>query len=459
MSKNLRRASTLFFLIYGLTILLNNGFMGTDEYWTGITRFVPAQTQTPLTILKEDDVKAPSQILPLLVTSKLALFFGFKSSYSQYRFVHVFWALVCLFVIFLSLSKYLSEEERVWALLVFSLYCAAPFVFTRSMFESLSAPFVLLSALSLQRALENKSVKEALIATAAVSLAFAFRPQTGVAALALVFFLAKNGTKKKVLLSLSFGLALFVFCGLLDLWIRGDFHRSLKDILFYNVKFGATYSVQPWYFYLLFSIVLLMIPFLLSRTFIGLFKRQLSKQKIFWTYLVLILGLHSFFPQKWERFVIPVLPLLLLILSDWLRLLWQAGQRRRLYLILGFHCFLLLPVSFWPAQGNLIEMSLHLRDHKDIRNIYRYHRSPEWITEVFVDRQDWQWIEVDVAPQQLACHERLVMNQKDFEDTELSSYTVETIFQANPIEKLAFKLNPTKNVRRTSFYLLKSKKC
>lgn len=71
MSKGLMSTLGLFLLMYFATLIANPGFMGTDEYWTGITRYVPAQTQTTRNILSANDVKSSSQILPLLATSQI----------------------------------------------------------------------------------------------------------------------------------------------------------------------------------------------------------------------------------------------------------------------------------------------------------------------------------------------------------------------------------------------------
>jgi hypothetical protein len=459
MSKPLLSVLGLFLALYFSTLILNPGFMGTDEYWTGITRYVPAQTQNISNILKNDDVKSSTQILPLLATSHLALSLGFDSAWAQYRFVHLFWGSFGILILFLSINRYIPRNERTFVFLVFSLYFAAPFIFTRSMYESLSAPFVLLSALSLREFKKSLHFKEALISTVAISLAFAFRPQTGIAALAVVGYLMYLRQYRIALLSSLTGLGFFIIFGLSDLWVRGEFHQSLKDILFYNVQHGASYAVQPWYFYIALSVLLLMLPFLIGKSWWLIAKSRAKEQSIFWLFIVLILGLHSFFPQKWERFVIPVMPLFLLLLADWLRLLWASGSKKRLYLILGFNFAFLIPTSFWPAQGNLISFSLYLRDQKHIKQIYRYNNSPEWITEVFIERRDWHWIEVSEPPQSLMCHERFVMNEADFRKFDFPQYQVDIVFDTNPIEKLSYRFNPTKNKRRTPLFLIKNKNC
>ena len=456
MSKKTVLATALFLTVYLLTLFLNDGFMGTDEYWTGITRYVPAQTQNVHNILKSDDVKSPSQILPLLATSHLALNLGITSPYEQYRFVQFFWGFLSIGLLLFCLFYFVPADSRNLSLLVFSLYFSAPFVFTRPMYESLAAPFLLFSALSLKKYLDEKKLLFLLLSVLTVSLSFGFRPQTGIAALGLLGLVFWKGSKKDFFLSSLLGLVLFVAYGFLDLWILGDWHKSLKDILIYNVQFGASYSVQPWHFYITLSLMLFMTPFFISKKWLRVVRETGANQWPFWAYIILILGLHSFFPQKWERFAIPVIPLVLFILIDWI----QGFQvhKVRLFILAAFNLLLLVPASFFPAQTNIIQFSRYLSKTPEIETVLRLNKNPEWITEVFVERPDWKWQETSEMPTTLTCSERVVMNQKDFSD-QTSDFVVEQIFETNWIEKLAYRFNPSKNIRRTPLYLLKNKNC
>ena len=154
-----REVIILFFLIYILTIILNAGFMGTDEYWTGITRYVPAQEKNLHNMMAADDVKSPTQIMPLLGLSHLALNLGFKAPYAQYRFVQIFVGLFSTLLIGFCLLQFLPKEKYLFVFLSFTFYFAGAFAFTRPMYESMSAPWILLSALCLQHYFKNKNLK------------------------------------------------------------------------------------------------------------------------------------------------------------------------------------------------------------------------------------------------------------------------------------------------------------
>ncbi len=153
-----RNGVLLFFTIYIVTCLINPGFMGTDEYWTGITRYIPAQEKSLHNIMLADDVKSPTQIMPLLGLSHLALQVGFLKPYEQYRFVQIFVGLFSSLLLGISLLYFLPRERQFFAFLSFSFYFAAAFAFTRPMYESLSAPWIVLSALSLQHYFKHKNL-------------------------------------------------------------------------------------------------------------------------------------------------------------------------------------------------------------------------------------------------------------------------------------------------------------
>ena len=157
---------------------------------------------------------------------------------------------------------------------------------------------------------------------------------------------------------------------------------------------------------------------------------------------------------------------MILILADWLKYFWEQGFRFRAW-GLGFaNVILWIPSTFFPAQKNIIDMSRYLDSHSQITEVVRFNKNPQWITEVFIRRTDWVWRDVETLPTEpMACTSRLVMNIKDYENlkveltSSLENLEIETIFETNLIEKVAYRLNPEKNLRRTPLVLLKNKGC
>lgn len=454
-----RSSVLLFFLLYTLTAFINAGFMGTDEYWTGITRYVPAQEKHLSNMMAADDVKSPTQLMPLLALSHVALQMGFIAPYEQYRFVQIFVGVFSTILLGFCLLYFLPRDKHLFMFLSFSFYFAGAFALTRPMFESMSAPWILLSALSLRHYFKNKELKWVVYSTLSVSAAFMLRPQTGICALGILGFLAAHRNWKAFSIASLTGLACFVLAGIPDIYLREGFHSSLKGILFYNVKYGANYAQQPWFFYIPLLFLMMWGPFWISKKTPDLFRKFWPEHKVLWVYIILLIGLHSFFPQKWERFVIPVLGLMIIILADWLAYFWSLGFKKRISGLAAVNFILWVPATFFPAQKNIIDMSLYLEVHPEIHEMIRFNKNPQWITEAFISRKNWKWNDLQELPTQpLSCDARLVMNLKDFESFR-PKLVVEKIFETNLIEKAAYRLNPEKNLRRTPLILLKEKGC
>lgn len=455
-----RNTVLLFFLIYILTAFINAGFMGTDEYWTGITRYIPAQEKTLHNMMAADDVKSPTQIMPLLGLSHVALAAGFTEPYEQYRFVQIFVGLFSTLLLGFCLLYFVPLEKHGFTFLTFTFYFAGAFALTRPMYESMSAPWILLSALSLKHYFSHKNLKWVIWSTIGVSIAFMLRPQTGICALGLIGFLIARKDFKAFAVASVVGLFFFVLAGIPDIFLREGFHSSLKGILFYNVKYGASYAQQPWFFYIPLVFLMMWGPFLLlSRKAKSLIQFYWKEHQVYWVYILLLIVLHSFFPQKWERFVIPVLALMILIMADWLQFFWKQGSRTRVFALIAVNSFIWIPATFFPAQKNIIDLSRYLESHPEIKEVQRYKKNPQWITEAFISRKDWKWTEIEFMPsEKLVCESRVVMNLNDFEKLQ-PELEVEKVFETNLIEKTAYKLNPEKNIRRTPLVLLKQKGC
>ncbi len=454
-----QKSVLLFFFVYILTCFANPGFMGTDEYWTGITRYVPAQEKNLHNILQADDVKSPTQLMPLLGLSHLALGLGLEAPYEQYRFVQIFIGLFSALLMAFCLLRFLPQEKHTFVFLSFTFYFASAFALTRPMYESMSAPWILMSALSLKEYLKTPQLKWIGTSVAAISIAFLLRPQTGICAFAIIGFLTWKKDWKALLVASFLGFLFFILAGFPDLYLRSGFHSSLKNILLYNVKFGTLYSQQPWFFYIPLVFFMMWGPFWISKKTRHLIKSTWDDHKIYWVYIILLVGLHSFFPQKWERFVIPVLGLMILIMADWLKYEWNQGSKKRVWLLATLNGLFWVPSTFFPAQKNLIDLSRYLDSHTEIKEILRYKKSPQWITEVFISRTDWKWTEIESLPTEpLKCDSRLVMNLTDYKNL-VPKLDLEMTFETNLIEKIAYKLNPEKNLRRTPLVLLKDSRC
>lgn len=456
----------LVIFIYALTIILNDGFMATDEYFTGITRYIPAQTSDVAHLVHEDDVKSPLQILPMHLFAQLALKLGVESPYWQYRFVLAALAILncaLLGFVFHRYHKNRNTSLQLTMWLLFAFYFAAPFTFTRPMFESLAAPWLALAALYGSRYDRNDNRSDLLRAVLFVSISFVMRQQVGLCALAMVLLpLLKKRWTDFYVASLV-GLGCFILAGIPDYFLRGSFHHSLISILQYNVKYGSDYATHPIYTYPLLIFALTLGPWWIMKYSPQFWREHFRTYRTEWMILGLFVLLHSSFPQKWERFLISMIPILIILMTPLVWKLWSERSHRKIRFasLLAFNFLVFIPATFFPPQKNLISLSLYLDQHQEIESVYRVNTIPEWITDAFIRQPHYKF--VDITSDQLSklepktCHELVVVAEFMKDQVDTTKWIYDTTMPVNMIEALAYKLNPTKNVRRAPLSVFKSR--
>jgi hypothetical protein len=121
--------------------------------------------------------------------------------------------------------------------------------------------------------------------------------------------------------------------------------------------------------------------------------------------------------------------------------------------------------SFFPAQKNLIDMSRYLDQNSQIKKVYRIAGTPEWITEAFILKVQFQFVDVDVAALAKVdwadCGNTLVVGEAQADLLKDSIINLKQLseFNVNLIEQMAFKLNPEKNIRRVQLRLYAGLTC
>ncbi len=99
-------------------------------------------------------------------------------------------------------------------------------------------------------------------------------------------------------------------------------------------------------------------------------------------------------------------------------------------------------------------MSRYLNKHPEAKTIYRVDSTPEWITEAFILKKNFNFI--DLAPSLLNtadwsdCSQMLVLSEAQEENFKplTGKLQLRAGFNVNLIEQLAYKFNPKNNLRR-----------
>ncbi|MDQ3100882.1 MAG: hypothetical protein M3R08_05820, partial [Bacteroidota bacterium] len=128
--------------------------------------------------------------------------------------------------------------------------------------------------------------------------------------------------------------------GSLDLWIWKKPFVEITEYVRYNLENTTTYGTLPWYNYLLLLVGIFIPPFSLALIF-GFFRR--TWPFTIWFALLLFLVIHSYFPNKQERFLLPMIPLFfVLAYSSWEQFRsnsnWWQKRKKMWKLIMIFTC-------------------------------------------------------------------------------------------------------------------------
>lgn len=440
--------------------------MALDEYWVGITRYIPAQSSSVKTLVTSDDVKSPLQMLPMHSVAQLAFNLGVVSPYAQYRTVIAVLAVLNLGLILFAFLKFaevmrLSSAQRNFLLLLLTFYFGSSFSFTRPMYESIAAPWLALAAVWALRYDFYEQGQDLFWGVIFASMAFVLRQQLGFCALVFIWLPLVKRNFRHLFLAAGVGLAFFIVAGIPDYFLRGQFHFSLLNLTIYNYQHGADYGRKPITFYPLLVVVMTFLPFFIKKYPREVFQTSFKKMRTSWIILFLFVFLHSLFPQKWERFMISVIPILLFLVFPYLQNLQEhfSEHKARLISLYSLNGLVFFIASFFPPQKNLIEMSRYLNSHSEVLKIHRVNNTPEWITDAFILNKKYDFIES--SPQLIReenwsdCSKALVLATRDLKDYEdvTAKLHLKAQFNVNVIEQLAYQMNPKNNARRVELNL------
>lgn len=228
------------------------------------------------------------------------------------RLLHALWSLVivrCGYRIALRLG---DAAIAFHCGLFLALFAFMPFLSVRNMVEMVSAPFLMLSACWLLKAedadKQGASWRLVLAAGVFAGLAINIRFQTiffgAGAGLAL---LLRGQWRSAFVFGAGVLLPLVVLQGGIDLLIWGRPFVEMTEYVRYNLANpDNTGIVSPWYNHLLLLAVVFVPPLSLAIWF-G-FARSV-RPLILWLPVALFILFHSLFPNKQERFLLPIVPL------------------------------------------------------------------------------------------------------------------------------------------------------
>lgn len=228
------------------------------------------------------------------------------------RFLHAAFSMITVVIGYRITFHYAGKRTARMAGILLSIYWFIPILCVRNMVEVFCIPFLMYSTWLLIRVLEKERWQLYLFAGLLAGIAFSVRFQT-------LFFIGGMGIvlllKKKWKGSLVFGLGALITI----IAIQGpvDYHNwgypfaELLEYYRYNLANATTYFSRPWhmYFLVLFGILLPPISVFLLFGFLRKWKTHL----LLFLPAAIFFAFHSYFPNKQERFILPVIPFVVML--------------------------------------------------------------------------------------------------------------------------------------------------
>jgi len=441
--------------VYLITAIFNVGIVAIDDYFQVMARVVPAGAYTPTQVVAGTGVYNPIPVLMHLGVVRLASMLGILHPYNQLRFDQAFLALFSFLTMWYSgkscFAPY-AERERGRQQLIFTgllgFYFAAPLFLTRPMVESLVAPFLLLGAALACRYWTSPARWSLVLATFVFAAGATLRPQAGIVALTLPMAVAfRRRWADLVVLGLA-GAAAFVVTGLIDAAIRGGFHESLRTYLTFNLQHSSDFGVSPWYTYLLLLVGATLPPAFLAHyrgfPWLQRYEPLFPAVAVFGTFV----AAHSLVPHKEERFMIPTLPLLLLLLTPLAAWLLEHGPRWRVVYFTGLNLALLPLMVLNPPQKTGMSLARYLDAHADLRTVILADKAM-FIPSVFITHPVAVQFEVPTTPPPCGTAvAALALGTTGRQLVRTAGFVRAAQFAPGPLERLVVAINPRHNERR-----------
>ncbi|MEW6467844.1 MAG: glycosyltransferase family 39 protein [Bacteroidota bacterium] len=250
------------------------------------------------------------------------------------RFLHALLSVVTIVAAYRIADHFSGKQSARLAGLLLALYWFMPWLSVRNLVEVVCIPFLLLAAWLLIRPIPKRYAMSFVLAGILSGMAFSVRYQSVLftGGLGLVLLWQKKW-KESFLIAGGWLGTVALLEGWVDYLIWDRPFAAFSTYMEYNIAYADKYFTQAWYTYLLFLGGVLIPPVSIF-LFIGFF-RTWKKYTLLFLPAFLFLLFHSLFPNKQERFILPVVPFIILLgVIGWNE--WVAGS------------------SFWKSRGRLL---------------------------------------------------------------------------------------------------------
>jgi hypothetical protein len=384
-----------FALLFRLAAAYSNyGFLALDDYYL-LSTSVPAQVaQDAYQQVDRAQIRSPIPILFVHSVASFAYRMGLSDPVDQIRTVYILlgiFSLISIYYAYLIFQFLGFSRTALIAASLLSFHFLFPYISTRALLESMSAPFLMASLYFLIRYQSAGERLHLILSIVWLGAASLFRFQAGVVAVSIpvIVYLRHRAPgepfRSTILRSLAdqgvvvfSGIAVLILTGLPDLWLRGEFHASLLEYMKYNVAHSSSYGVRPFWSYLPTLLGVSLAPLYISRYRDFDWRSTYRPLLPALLYLMIFFMAHSAVPHKEERFLIPILPILLILLAPLTEyLLFERRASLRMSLLLCANLLLLPFVTVSLSQANTIGLVRYFNAHHEATRLIVFENSLE----------------------------------------------------------------------------------
>jgi len=229
------------------------------------------------------------------------------------RILHGAFSLITVYFGYKITIKLSDKKTAASTGLLLAVFWFMPFLSVRNLVEVVCIPILIYGIWIIVKHLDNKkAIKYYLLSGIIVGLAFSVRFQTIIFAGGIgLALLLKLRWKEAILYGLGFFFSAALVQGGIDYFIWGRPFAELGEYVGYNLENATTYITGSWYNYIL-LILGLLIPPVSFFIFFGFF-RTWKKHLIIFLPAFIFLVFHSVFPNKQERFILPIVPFIIIL--------------------------------------------------------------------------------------------------------------------------------------------------
>jgi hypothetical protein len=229
------------------------------------------------------------------------------------RLLHALWSLLVILYSYKITQKISNEKNARSVGLLMALYWFFPWISVRNLVEVVIIPLLIWALWILIKNNDNKKFSGKLIlAGILLGLAFSIRFQSAlfIIGVGLALLILKNW-RAIIGIIIGFILTTLIFQGLVDWLLWGKPFSEMRVYIQYNIDHSKDYIVSSWYTYLLLigGILIPPVSIMIFSGFISTWRKHIL---IFLPTFIFLL-FHSIFPNKQERFILTIIPFIILL--------------------------------------------------------------------------------------------------------------------------------------------------